>query len=242
MMTDVPEPRISYDGRPWRCHVLWPLLLAALFASIGVEMVAVLLFRLIGKNLPTLLAEAVIQSMGLATLLALLSIFPPRWKLPDKLGIRPPRWLDLGIVVLGLCMIYPWQIFTTVIWEVLLRFCKLSCSAHQALIVECSKASPLHFIAMLAVAGMLIPIVEEVFFRRVLYGLLRPVGMVPAMFATALIFSAMHGFLHGFPALFGLGLVLQWQYVQSRNLLTPIATHMIYNLTSLTLVYLIGLN
>ena len=221
---------------------LWPLLLATLFTSIVVEFVAVFTFSLVGKNTPAILAEAVVQSMGLTMTLTLLSVFPPFWKLPEKLGIRLPRWFDLLIVVLGLCMVYPWQISTTAVWEKLLDVCKFSCDAHQELIVECSKASPLQFVGMLAVVGMLIPIVEEVFFRRVLYGLLRPIGMLPAMFATALIFSAAHGFLHGFPALFGLGLVLQWQYVHSRNLLTSIATHMIYNLISLTLVYLIGLN
>ena len=241
-MTADRETLISCDGRPWRCHVMWLLLLATLLTSIGVEAVAVFAFGLIGKNIPGLLTEAFVQSMGLATTLALFSAFPPAWKLPDKLGIRMPRWGDLAVVALGLCMVYPWQISTTTIWEKLLNFCKLPCDAHQELIVECSKASPLHFVGMLAVVGMLIPVVGEVFFRRVLYGLLRPVGMLPAMFATALIFSAAHGFLHGFPALFGLGLILQWQYVHSRNLLTSIATHMIYNLISLTLVFLIGLN
>ena len=145
-------------------------------------------------------------------------------------------------MVLGLCIIYPWQIASTIYWEKFMRVCNLSGEPYQDLIVECSKASPMHFLTMLAVAGVLIPIVEEVAFRRVLYGLMRPFGSLPAALATAVIFSAVHGFLSGFPALFGLGLVLQWQYVQSKNLLTSIATHMIFNFIALTLTFLLGLN
>ena len=61
------------------------------------------------------------------------------------------------------------------------------------------------------------------------------------MLAASLIFSAAHGFLYGFPALFGLGLILQWEYLRTENLLTPMLTHIIYNTISLTLVYLLGL-
>ena len=95
------------------------------------------------------------------------------------------------------------------------------------MLAECDNASLPYFLALLALAGVLIPIVEELMFRRLLFGLLRPIGTVAAMLATALIFAAAHGFLYGLPALLGLGLVFQWQYLHTGNLLTPMMTHII---------------
>ena len=137
-------------------------------------------------------------------------------------------------------MIYAWQLISTPLWDKLLRTLKLQYQPRQALLAECDNASLPYFLALLVLAGVLIPVVEEVLFRRLLFGVLRPLGKAAAMFATAALFAAAHGFVYGLPALFGLGLVCQWQYLHTGNLLTPAATHIVYNLTSLTLVFLLG--
>lgn len=241
MMNPFPDPETSCDAPPWRINLRWPFLLAILSVVIVVEATGVLITARFGRGISPLLLEAIIQSTGLGTALVMFSLLPPVGELPGKLGIRLPRWGDLGIAAVGLCMIYAWQICSLQLWGKILNCLKLTYEQHQSLLAECDHAALPHFLALLALAGVFIPIVEEVIFRRLLFGLIRPIGELKAMFITALIFAAAHGFLFGFPALFGLGLVFQWQYLHTRNLLTPMLTHMTFNIIALTLVFLLGM-
>lgn len=68
-----------------------------------------------------------------------------------------------------------------------------------------------------AVVIILVPISEEVFFRRGLYGVLRPLGAWTALIVTSLLFSAVHFFLLGFPSLFLMGLVFQLVYLKTQQ-------------------------
>lgn len=241
-MTDqVPDSEPSRGDPPWRIDVRRRFLLAILFAVIGVEVVGAVLFSRFGKGMPPLLREAIIQIAAPGAALLLFFLLPPRGGLAGKLGIRLPRIGDFGIALAGLMTIYAWQFVSLPLWAKLLHRANFAYEQHQALLTECSRASTPHFLALLALAGVLIPIAEEIFFRRVLFGLIRPIGELAAMLATSLIFAAAHFFLYGLPALFGLGLVFQLQYRHTGNLLTPMLTHMAYNLISLTLVFMLGL-
>ena len=226
---------------PWRRNVPWLYMRAILLIVFCVEGALVGAVSRFGKLFHPLLWEAIIQISGFGTALLLIALVPPRGRLLDKLGVRNIRLGDIGIALAGLGMIYAWQFLATPLWDKVLNALELSYEPHQALLEACDDASLTYFLALTALAGVLIPIVEELMFRRLLFGLLRPIGKVAAMLATALIFAAAHGFLYGLPALFGLGLVFQWQYLHTGNLLTPMMTHIVYNIISLTLVFLLGL-
>ena len=73
------------------------------------------------------------------------------------------------------------------------------------------------------------PIGEEIVFRRMLYGLLSPLGSVKALFLTSFLFSIVHFYLVGIPGLFFLAMILQLLYLHTRNLWCPIQVHMIVN-------------
>ena len=231
----------SSGGNPWRVNVPWLYMLAMFFTVFCVDAAWIFAADRIGRQPHPLLWETIIQTSGLGIVLLLFAAVPPRGSLFDKLGVRHIRRGDIGIALAGLGMIYAWGMLSTPLWNKLLRALELSCETRQCLLTECDNASLPHFLALLALAGALIPIVEELMFRRLLFGLLRPIGKAAAMFATALIFAAAHGFLYGLPALLGLGLVFQWQYLHTGNLLTPMMTHIVYNIISLTLVFLLGL-
>lgn len=239
-------------GRPWRVKVPWIFMPATLICLIGLVPVEGFVICRFLRRCPELLAEALIQLSMVTAVMLIFSLIPPRGELAGKLGLRRLRWGDVGIVFLGLLLIYAWQLFSMPLWSMMLRLLNLQVPQQQELLTECSRSSRLKFLGMLALAGVLIPFVEEVVYRRVLFGafsplgklaallkLPRPLGVAAALVATALIFAAMHGFLYGFPALFGLGAVFQWQYLRTRNLLTSTLTHMIYNIISLTLVFLL---
>jgi membrane protease YdiL (CAAX protease family) len=95
----------------------------------------------------------------------------------------------------------------------------------------------------LAVTGAVAaaPIGEEVIFRGLLLqGLLRRgVLVIPAVVASALIFSLCHVNPIGFPALFELGVVFGLIYVRTRSVLPGMVAHLGSNLTA-TLLYLVS--
>lgn len=95
----------------------------------------------------------------------------------------------------------------------------------------------------LAVTGAVAaaPIGEEVIFRGLLLQgwLRRGVAVVPAVVASALIFSLCHVNPIGFPALFELGVVFGLIYVRTRSVLPGMAAHLGSNLTA-TLLYLVS--
>ncbi|MBR2439795.1 MAG: CPBP family intramembrane metalloprotease [Lentisphaeria bacterium] len=76
------------------------------------------------------------------------------------------------------------------------------------------------------------PIGEEIVFRRMLYGLLFPLGSVKALFLTSFLFSIAHFYLVGIPGLFFLAMILQLLYLHTRNLWCPILVHVIFNALS----------
>lgn len=232
------DPSTAFrDGRPWRVEVPWlfmPVMISGVIVVAAVEGFVITRFI---RRCPGLLAEAVIQlSMVTAVLLMFVPI-PPRGGITDKLGMRKLSWGDLVIALLGLVLIYRLQITSMPPWVRLLELLNLQGAQQQELLTECGRSSFPKFLGMVALAGGLIPFVEEVLYRRVLFGFCRPLGVWPALIATALIFAAAHNFLYGFPALFGLGVVFQLQYLFTGNLLTSTLTHMIYNTISLTLVF-----
>ena len=234
------EPSTGFrNGRPWRVEMPWVFMPLTLLCTIGVVIAAVAFVCRRLRHLPGLLTEAMVQTSMVLTVLLLFALIPPWGKIADKLGVRKLRWGDVGLVLLGLLLIYTWQLLTTPLWAKLLQRFDLQVKQQQELLTECSRSSLPKFFAMLALAAVLIPFVEEVVYRRLLFGVLRPLGVWAALILTAAIFAAMHGFIYGFPALFGLGAVFQWQYLRSGNLWTSTLTHMIFNAVSLTLVFIL---
>ena len=74
------------------------------------------------------------------------------------------------------------------------------------------------------------PLIEELLFRRIVYGFLLRFGGVIAFSVTALIFSLCHFFLAGLPGLFVLGLGFQFMYLRYRNLGAAVMLHALVNM------------
>ncbi len=71
------------------------------------------------------------------------------------------------------------------------------------------------FLAFVVVVVVLAPIVEELLFRGVGFGLLERFGRIPAVLVVGIAFGLMHGLVEGFPviAVFGIGLA----YLRART-------------------------
>lgn len=88
--------------------------------------------------------------------------------------------------------------------------------------------SPLWLIVLIVV--IIGPIVEELIFRKLLIDRLSLFGDMSAVLITSLAFGLFHGNLYQLFYATGLGLILGYIYTKTRNILYPIAMHMIINL------------
>lgn len=99
--------------------------------------------------------------------------------------------------------------------------------------------SPVNLLAMVLLAGALVPLVEELAFRGLLQGWLRErVGANGAIALSSLIFALMHGIPTLIPALLLVGVLLAWLYESSGSLWPSIAMHAAFNTIMTTLLYI----
>ncbi len=87
--------------------------------------------------------------------------------------------------------------------------------------------------APLVLASLLAAFAEEVFFRRLVYGLLIPWGAPIAIAGAALAFAAIHVPVYGIltvPINLTIGLLLGWQRWMTGNWTAPALTHAVANL------------
>ena len=76
---------------------------------------------------------------------------------------------------------------------------------------------------------------EELLFRGVVIGLLKPAGERVAVLLSAVLFALAHGTLTQIPFAFVLGLVFGYLYLRTGNLLLPMVLHFLNNAMSVTL-------
>jgi membrane protease YdiL (CAAX protease family) len=84
-----------------------------------------------------------------------------------------------------------------------------------------------------ATAIVLAPVAEELFFRRFVYGVLRPGGVALAIGGSTVLFAVAHVTVYGWwvlPLDLAAGLILGWQRWASGTWVVPAATHVVANL------------
>lgn len=102
--------------------------------------------------------------------------------------------------------------------------------------IHIKEMSPLLLIVLLFNTIILLPLVEEIVFRGILYvPLYRKVGQKAAIFLTSYIFLHLHFSLllqdySGAVAIFFKGLFLTWLYDKYKTLIYPLGFHVLFNL------------
>lgn len=183
----------------------------------------------------TTLTSAV-QFPVLLLILLLLYRVGPIGNLGAKLGIRPLCGNDFKLAITGLLQIYILGFAAQMVWKFVLEKLHIPFAEEQGLTGLLKTASPLTFGMMIFTVALAAPVCEELFFRRLLYDLVRRFCGRHAIILTSLIFSAIHCFIFGVPMLFIVGYFCQRQYLKSRNLATAIVMHVIFNSITLAAV------
>lgn len=89
------------------------------------------------------------------------------------------------------------------------------------------------FILQVAGLGLIVPVLEELLYRGVMYQRLREfLDVKPAIVTAALIFALAHGNMIQFLYALPMALILHWFYEKSGTLLAPVLFHMGANLIS----------
>lgn len=103
-----------------------------------------------------------------------------------------------------------------------------------------SEGSAIGTILVFLAASVVAPIVEETFFRGVLYTAFRgKTGVWRSVFLSSAIFAAIHPLPGGFPIIFAFACVLALLREKSGSLLPGMVCHSVYNTVGLVLVWLV---
>ena len=95
--------------------------------------------------------------------------------------------------------------------------------------------TPLNLLLNLFAMAVMPAVLEELLFRGVIVGLLRPLGDRTAILISALVFAFAHGTLNQIPFAFLLGLAFAYFYIRTDNILLLILLHFVNNAVSVML-------
>ena len=111
------------------------------------------------------------------------------------------------------------------IWKICLDILEIPYKQEQYLLTLARNCSAIEAVMLSALVVLIVPVAEELLFRRILFAGLLQYGVKTAWFGTAIIFSICHLFLAGAPGLFIIGLGFQWLYFRYKNLTAAILAH-----------------
>ena len=91
---------------------------------------------------------------------------------------------------------------------------------------------------LITFTALVAPVAEELIFRGIIYPTIKQMGYPRvALWATALLFAAIHGNVPIFLPLLVLALALAFLYEVTDNLLAPITAHAVFNGINVTMLY-----
>ena len=220
--------------RPWKRTLPAPFLIGGI--------ITVLLVSFYGGTLLAPLTgeiNGLILSSCAANLLLFGAIFffPPRGEGAARVGFRKVRKGDLVLCAESLLIMLAVSALLGYFWQQILDFLLIPYEKEQSLLQLAKGADGYAFVRIFLLTAMLVPLMEELVFRRFLYDLLLRLGAPVAFVGTALIFSAAHGFLLGIPGLFFMGIVFQTVCNVTRNLWCSIITHAMLNSSVLIMTW-----
>jgi uncharacterized protein len=227
------EPHQHTDDRDssrdvWRERDLGLLdVLLAIFFYLLISVLLGSAVGLLGFALQSVIGQLLILAAGaLAAIFGVGVVVVVRGNLgPASVGLRrvSARWLLIGaglgllgwFLTRGVVLAYFWVTKDT--------------SNPQAELVNAAQGTPAQFALTLLVAGLAVPVAEEMMFRGVLYTWLRRWGVTVAMVVSALLFGLYHGINVVFPATVVLGLLVALAYELSGSIWPGVVGHVLYN-------------
>ena len=117
----------------------------------------------------------------------------------------------------------------SVLWQMVLFILNIPFEKEQFAMTLIRESHGGELIKLFFALCVFTPLIEELLFRRIIYGFFLKWGYRFAFLFTALIFSFCHFFIAGLPGLFVLGLGFQLGYLKFRNLSAAVLLHALFN-------------
>lgn len=159
--------------------------------------------------------------------------------------VKGGTWRDLGFRIPGngwiraILPLFAFQIIAASIVNVFIMQLLGDFENPQAETFEQFDISGFRFVGLYLLIAVLAPIAEEVYFRGMMFPLMRRrFSMIFTIFQNALLFAVVHFIPLLVPSLFVIGCVLTWARDQSDSIYPSIALHVLQN--SLAVVILSG--
>lgn len=241
------QRRLARDSPGFSAH--WSAL-GALACAVGFQwlslLVAVPLSTVLhALGFPTVAMVVTVQvALYLLALGLILRLLPALARSDERpwalLGLRRPRWRDLGVGLVGFWMAVP-AVFAAS-WLTSQWLGRAPFSSNDALELLAT-ASPLGLAAMALLVACLGPFFEEVLFRGVLYAGLRGVlGRFGAGAVSAGMFALVHGDPQAILVLSALGALFAFLYERTGSLWPAVVAHALWNGTTTLVVTLVLLD
>ena len=220
-LTDILLPKD--DGR----ESLPPKVLITAFAAGCLFVLAPLpqLLTVRGSVSAMLASSFISPGLGIVIMAALL-IRAGGWQ---ALRIRLPDCKDIKYCLAGTCLVVTACAAITALWKLLLKNCGIPFAEEQSLMILAKNIHGMDFLFFALLVTIPIPIAEELLFRRILYALLLPAGRMFAVLSCSAVFAAVHCHIAGIPGLFVVGAGFQLLFLNRKNLLVPIMSHLLFN-------------
>jgi membrane protease YdiL (CAAX protease family) len=162
------------------------------------------------------------------------------WKEAFGLALAWPQAILFGFMAACLFLPLGW----TLQWVSAQAMLRLHLEPHEQDVVQTLRASSawLNQLSLGVVAIVLAPVVEETFFRGILYTALKQTGFPRlALWGSALLFAAIHCNVVSFVPLLLLAVVLTLLYEHTGNLLASIVAHALFNTVNFTVLFIMEL-
>lgn len=228
-----PLPR-SIFMRPWRVPVPLPYLITG---SISALIVSFYFGGLLAPYVGTINGLLLSSAAAILLFAGLMALSMPPGNVCAKVGLRKVGFREFLLCVGALLIILAGSAFLTAFWQQFLEYFKIPFEKEQALLQMVRNSDMKMLLQLLLLTAVLVPVMEELVFRRALYGILLKLGASVALVGTSVIFGAAHGFLLGFPGLCFMGLVFQCVANRTRNLWCSILLHAMLNATVLLVTF-----
>ena len=224
--------------RPWSYEAFLPQLIALLFCFlIGLGLS---LWAQEAAGPPPKTASGELMLIIEPAMLILFTLFLREhqltWKEAFGLSLRWRQALLYGFMAACIFLPLGW----TLQWVSAQAMVRLHLEPHEQEVVETLRASSawVNQLSLGLVAIVLAPVVEETFFRGILYPALKQTGFPRlALWGSALLFALIHFNVVSFVPLLLLAIVLTLLYEYTGNLLAPIVAHALFNTVNFTVLF-----
>jgi membrane protease YdiL (CAAX protease family) len=226
---------LKLDNHPWKSNVSWQISFMLVASMLAFNMVLPTIFmKLVTCKVLLYFLFSVPNILAFVIAFFIKKKYYKEDKISDLLGIRMVNLEDIKSIFLTWGFVLLSLIPAMLVWKFCLVYFNIPHAEQQDLMALIKDASYFELSILFFLVSIVAPLSEEIFIRRFLYGAVEELaGMKIAILFTAIAFAIAHFYLLGLPGLLILGFALQFLYLSTSNLASPILFHCFLNTTSL---------